>query len=364
MGNSTINYLTNLLRLLRGNRALRPLVAVYHVTAQCNLNCAYCEDFGRRRNATATPALPLEDALQVLRTIRSGTDRLILTGGEPLLYPEIESLVHRARRELGFRHLTLFSNGLLLPQHEALLSDVDRLVVSLDSVDTDRWSSLIGVPPESARAVLDNVRHYAGRQREFGFRLILNCVLTPETLGEPSGEALPGAEQVLAFCREHGLLVSFSPQSVNNWPRYELLVSERYEALVGELMAHKRRGAPILGSLAYLRTTLELRPYSCYPALVPRIMPNGELVYPCWPVEKEGYAHGGRPVNLLQVQSWAEVLRQAVAAFDEPPRVCSSCYQQCYAEPSLMQSRPLSFLGEWLRYRASRRGGLATHAPG
>ncbi|MGD8627428.1 MAG: hypothetical protein PVJ34_23040, partial [Anaerolineae bacterium] len=106
------------------------------------------------------------------------------------------------------------------------------------------------------------------------------------------------------------------------------------------------------------------RPYACYPALVPRIMPNGELVYPCWPVEKDGYGHGGRPVNLRQAGSWQEVLRRSVAAFDEPPRVCSSCYQQCYAEPSLMQARPLSLAGEWLRYRASRLGGLATHAPG
>ena len=356
MSSSTLNYVTNLARLLRGDRALRPLVAVYYVTTQCNLNCAYCEDFGQRRNAQAWTPLPLEEALRVLRVVRSGVDHLILTGGEPLLHPEIIPLVTRARRELRFRHITLLTNGLLLPQYEALLSAVDRLVVSLDLTDADGWSGLLGVPRDTVQGILNNVQSYAGRQRELGFRMIANCVLTPETL--------PGALRVLDFGREHGLLVSFSPQAVNNWPRYELLVSDEYKAFVHELMARKRRGEPILGSMAYLRTLLHLLPYSCYPALIPRVMPNGDLVYPCWPIEKAESSHGGRPCNLLEVASWGEALERAVEVYGQPPRVCTSCFQQCYVECSLMQARPLSLLGEWLRYAASRRGSVATYAPG
>jgi len=356
MSSSLHNYLTNLARLLRGDRALRPLVAVYYATTQCNLNCTYCEDFGQRRNAQALPALPLDEALRVLRVIRTGVDHLILTGGEPLLHPDIIPLVIRARRELGFRHLTLLTNGLLLPQCEALLACVDRLVISLDSTDPDQWSSLLGRPHDVAQGILDNVRAYAGRQREFGFRMVANCVLSPETL--------PGARQVLDFAQEHGLLVSFSPQAVNNWPRYELLVSDEYRALLRDLIASKRRGAPILGSMAYLHTLLHMPPYSCYPALIPRAMPNGELVYPCWPIERAETGHGGRPCNLLDVASWTEALARAVEAYGRPPRVCTSCFQQCYVECALMQARPLSLLGEWLRYPASRRGSVATYAPG
>jgi len=356
MSSSLHNYVTNLARLLHGDRALRPLVAVYYVTTQCNLNCAYCEDFGQRRNTQAWAPLPLEEAVCALRIVRSGVDHLILTGGEPLLHPDIVSLVTRARRELGFRHLTLLTNGLLLPQFEALLSAVDRLVVSLDSTDAGEWSGLLGVPRDVVQSILNNVQSYAGRQHEFGFRMVANCVLTPETLS--------GARRVLDFGREHGLLVSFSPQAVNNWPRYELLVSDEYVALVHELMAQKRRGAPILGSMAYLHTLLHLPPYSCYPALIPRVMPTGELVYPCWPIEKAGSSHGGRPCNLLEVASWGEALERAVEVYGQPPRVCTSCFQQCYAECSLMQARPLSLLGEWLRYPTSRRGGVATYAPG
>lgn len=356
MSTSARNYALNLFKLLRRDRLLHPMVVAYYVTGQCNLNCTYCEDFGQRRNAQAVPPLSLGDALRVLAVVRSGVDRLILTGGDPLIYPDILSLAIRARRELKFRHITLQTNGLLLSQQEALLPAIDRLVISLDSTDPELWSSIVNVPLETAQTILDNVRAYARRQREFGYRMIVNCVLAPETL--------PGVEQVLDFCTEHDLLLSLSPQAVNNWPRYELLVSDEYRALLRRLVTLKQRGAPILGSATYLRTLLDLRPFSCYPTLVPRIMPNGEWVYPCWPIEKAGTSHGGRPCNLLAVGSWSEAVSIAAQKYGPSPRVCTSCFQQCFAEPSLMQARPLSLLYESLCHRASRQGGLAGYAPG
>jgi MoaA/NifB/PqqE/SkfB family radical SAM enzyme len=351
-----VNYVTNLARLAAGNRGLRPLVAVYYVTTRCNLNCAYCEDFGQRRNAEAVAPVPLDDAVRILRIIRTGTDRLILTGGEPLLHPDVGELVQRARRDHRFRHITLQTNGLLLREREAVLRAIDRLVVSLDTIDPDLWSERLGVSRDTAATILDNVAHCAGRQRELGYHMAVNCVLSPETL--------PTARALLDWCRAHDLLVSFSPQAVNNWPHYDLLVNDEYGAFVLEMIGLKRRGAPILGSSVYLRTLLDLRLYSCYPALIPRVMPGGDLIYPCWPIERAGNSHGGRPCNLLDVGSWDEALARAVEVYGVPPRICTSCFQQCYAEPSLMQARPLSYLGEWLRYRASRRGAVTTYAPG
>jgi MoaA/NifB/PqqE/SkfB family radical SAM enzyme len=348
--------LRNLLKLARHDRHLHARVAVFYVTGQCNLNCAYCEDFGARRNDGNYAPLPLEQVLRILRVVRSGVDALMLTGGETLTHPDIDEIVLCAKHDLKFRELTLISNGLLLPQHEAALSGVDRLIVSLDSVDAPAWSRTIGVPPASAGSILDNVRHYAAQQRRFGYRMAVNAVLTPETL--------PGADALLDFCVRLGVLVSFSPQSYNNWPRYELMVSPEYKAFFEKLLALKRRGAPVLASRLYLETMRDLAPYDCYPTLVPRILPDGDLVYPCRPFEKADNGQGGRPVNLLNVRSWAEAWRMAAAAYGQPPRTCHSCFQQCYTEPSLMQARPLTMAWEYLRYPAVRRGNLATYAPG
>lgn len=356
MPSAVSNYGFNLGNLMRRGRLLRPLAVAYYVTTQCNLNCAYCEDFGARRNAQNTPPLALEEALRILRVIRTATDRLILTGGEPLLHPQIDELVARAHHELGFRGITLLSNASLLHDHEAILPHLSRLVVSLDSTDAGFWSAIINVSLHTTNQILENICRYATMQKQYSYRMILNCVVTPQTL--------PGARAVLKFCQEHKLLVSFSPQAVMNWPSYDLLVSADYKKFLAEVIEQKQRGAPVLGSLAYLRTLLDFHPYACYPTLVPRVLPGGELVYPCRPIQKENNGHGGEPCNLREMHNWGEAMQHAIAEFGPPPLVCSSCYQQCFAEPSLMQSRPFEWLYEWLRFAASREASLNTFAPG
>ncbi len=325
-----------MIKLARGHRHLNPSVAIYYVTTHCNLNCAYCEDFGARRNDQVEPPLPLHQALQVLRVIRSGVDALFITGGEPFLHPDLDELLLHAKRELNFREITLITNGFLLPKHEIALSAVDRLIVSLDSLNAESWSQTIGIPLASTESIHANIRNYAGRQKEFGYQMMVNAVLSPETLS--------GAEALLEFCVEHHLLISFSPQAVNNWVRYELMVSSEYKAFIEKLIEYKKRGAPIAGSIAYLQTLIAFQPYDCYPTLAPRILPNGDLTYPCRPFEKANNGQGGRPVNLLHVKNWDEAWRKAYAIYGQPPRTCHSCFQQCYIEPSLMQSKPLTFL--------------------
>jgi MoaA/NifB/PqqE/SkfB family radical SAM enzyme len=355
MTSTTTNYLLNLTKLARGDRMLHPLIATYYVTTQCNFNCAYCEYFGARRNPQAEEQLDLDRAMRVLKIIRTGVDSLIVTGGEPLLHPDIDQLITRAKREVKFRHLTLLTNASLLHDHEVILPALDRLVISLDSTDPVVWSDIIGTTPGVAHTVLDNIRTYAARQKEFGYRLVVNCVVTPQTL--------PQVRTMLAFCEEQQVLISFSPQSVNNWPHYNLLTSEEYRGFLQHLLDRKRAGAPVLGSSAYLQMLRDFAPYSCYPLLVPRVMPNGDLVYPCRPIELSGTTRGGRPCNLLNVKSWDEALQSALHAYDDPPQTCTSCFQQCFAEPSLLQAKPLSLLSE-LRYAASRRGAVWKHAPG
>lgn len=349
-------YLANWIKLACQDRHLHPSVAIYYVTGQCNLNCMYCEDFGARRNATNENPLPFEQAKHILRVIRTGTDALFLTGGEPLTHPRISELAAFAKSELRFRELTLITNGLLMNSHTDLLPMLDRLIISLDSTDPAAWSRMIGMPSGSAESILSNIESIAELQKKQGFVLAVNAVISPESL--------PHADTLLEFCIINRLLISFSPQSVNNWPRFELTTSPEYQAFISRLISLKRRGAPILGSLAYLKMLSRFEPYDCYPTLVPRIYPNGDLAYPCRPLEKGNNGQGGRNINLLDFQKWNEAWGLAKRTFGQPPQNCHSCFQQCYAEPSLMQSRPLTLTWETLRYTASRKGKLTTYAPG
>ena len=360
-------YLQNLVQLKRGDFTLSPRLAVYYVTMQCNLNCAYCEDFGSRRNHLVTPNPPLEDAKQILRVIRSGVDRLWITGGEPLMVPHLPDLLDYARRELKFREISLITNGTLLknivagsvsrdeatpslnsrllraeqrrPRND-MLSLLDRLILSLDSLDAQALNR-VSVPDLYVETVIANAREVASLQKTQDFKLIINAVITPETL--------PGMDALLAFCTENDVQISFSPQSVNNLPRYELITSSEYRACIEKVIRLKKQGAPILGSLSYFKVLLDQTPYECYPTLIPRIMPDGWLEYPCRPMEKAGGEQGGRAVNLLDVQTWDEAWNIAKEKYGEAPTSCVSCFQQCYAEPSLMQARPFEYLKERLR---------------
>jgi MoaA/NifB/PqqE/SkfB family radical SAM enzyme len=350
------NYCKNYIKLLRNDRLLHPLVVSFYPSEHCNFNCSYCEDYGARRNHQQENHLSLEQATQILGVIRTGTDALIFTGGEPLLYPQIDSLIQHAKQKLKFRQLTLITNASLLHEHDQTLQHLDRVIVSLDSTDAERWQTVVGVALATVQTVYKNLRDFAAQQQALGFQLAVNCVLTPDTLSQ--------ARQVLDFCSQNRIAISFSPQAVQNWPHYDLLVAEAYKELIQELILLKRRGAPILGSMAYLKTMLTLQPYSCYPTLAPRVMPTGDLVYPCRPIEREGGAHGGRPVNLLEVGTWEAAVQIAFDQYGQPPRVCTSCFQQCYAEPSLMQAQPLIHLIENIRFSPSRKFGLSTYAPG
>ena len=380
-----VTYLQNLSKLACGDRDLTPRVAVYYVTMQCNLNCAYCEDFGSRRNGQVTQNPSFEDSQKILRVIRSGFSRLWVTGGEPLVHPQILELLSYARNELKFQEISLITNGTLLshvvarsdsdeatsthkeiasgtpalagvareekerPRND-ILSFLDRLIISLDSLDP-RALNLVSLPQLQAEDVIANVREAAKLQKPHGFKLSLNAVITPETL--------PSMNALLNFCVENHIWLSLSPQSVNNLPRYELVTSQEYRAYIEKIIALKKRGAPILGSYSYLKMLIDQTPYECFPTLAPRIMPDGWLAYPCRPMEKAGGEQGGLAVNLLDVNNWDEAWKIAQEKYGEAPTSCVSCFQQCYAEPSLMQAHPLEYLRERIH-----GVDLGTYAPG
>ena len=351
-------YLGNLLKIARGNFTLDPHIAVYYVTMQCNLNCVYCEDFGSRRNHLVTPAPPLDDAKRILQVIRTGVDRLWLTGGEPLMHPQILELLEYAKEKLRFKEISLITNGTLLSersniqtfQPSNLLTQLDNLIISLDSVDPQALNT-VSVPDTYAETVIANTREAASLQKVYNFKLILNAVITPETL--------PSMDKLLAFCTENQVHISFSPQAINNLPRYDLVTSPAYRNFIEKLIELKKQGAPIIGSNTYFNTLLDQTPYECYPTLVPRILPDGWLAYPCRPMEKAGGEQGGRAVNLLSVDTWDKAWIIAKEKYGEAPTSCVSCFQQCYAEPSLMQAHPFEHVKETMR-----GNHLTTYAPG
>lgn len=140
----------------------RPLRSLrLSVTDRCNLRCMYCmpeENYLWLRRAML---LTFEEMARVVTLFQNlGVDRVRLTGGEPLLRKDLPVLI-RMLKESGLAELTLTTNGLLLPKYGAELfaAGLDRVTVSLDSVDPEVFRKMAG--RDDLPSVLEGLRTVA-----------------------------------------------------------------------------------------------------------------------------------------------------------------------------------------------------------
>ena len=108
----------------------------------CNLACVYCvsgeDELLRADVAGEGRSLQADELLQMIRRLHQQLKltNVRLTGGEPLLYPGLASLI-AGIRELGVQSVRLTTNGFLLERQAALLrkAGLEAINVSLDAVD-------------------------------------------------------------------------------------------------------------------------------------------------------------------------------------------------------------------------------------
>ena len=136
------------------------------LTARCNLACPYCLPDGRE----PADLLNLSQRLQVVAAaVALGATSLRLTGGEPLLHPELEALLEALQplRQQGLREIALTSNGTLLTAARAQAlreAGLDRITLSLDGADGPSVARMAGLPDGAAGeralgAVLAAIEH-------------------------------------------------------------------------------------------------------------------------------------------------------------------------------------------------------------
>ncbi|MEP6897109.1 MAG: GTP 3',8-cyclase MoaA [Rhodanobacter sp.] len=141
----------------RHGRALHDLRI--SVMDRCNFRCPYCmpessygEHFAFLRSDQRLDFDEIERVCRIAAEL--GVSKLRLTGGEPLLRPNLAALVERLRRIDGITDLAITTNGVLLARHANELRDagLDRVTVSLDTLDPALFHRMSG-----DRGLLDDV---------------------------------------------------------------------------------------------------------------------------------------------------------------------------------------------------------------
>jgi cyclic pyranopterin phosphate synthase len=120
------------------------------VTDRCNFRCTYCmpkEIFGRDYAfLPREELLSFEEITRLTRAfVKLGVEKVRLTGGEPLLRRNFETLVSMLHGIDGLNDIAMTTNGsLLTPERARALKDagLSRITVSLDSLDDATFRSM------------------------------------------------------------------------------------------------------------------------------------------------------------------------------------------------------------------------------
>ena len=223
----------------------RPLgVLRLSLTARCNLACPYCLPDG----VEPPGLLSLEQRLAVIgAAVSLGARSLRLTGGEPLLHPDLEALIaetaplrQRQPGGPGLREIALTSNGALLSAeraHALRAAGLDRLTLSLDGADGAAVAAMAGLAggAPAGEALLARVLAAIEQARAAGFdpargQLKLNAVIQR---GRNDDQLLPLA----ALARERGVelrLIEFMDVgNRNGWRPEAVLPAAEMVARIG-----------------------------------------------------------------------------------------------------------------------------------
>ncbi len=111
-----------------------PVMAHIIPIRRCNLSCAYCNEYDDH-----SKPVPIDTMLHRIDLLGSlGTTIITLSGGEPLLHPDLDVIIRRMRKNGAIAGM--ITNGyLLMPDRIKKLNDagLDHMQISIDNVMPD-----------------------------------------------------------------------------------------------------------------------------------------------------------------------------------------------------------------------------------
>jgi len=249
-------------RVLRDSygRAIRDLRV--SLTDRCNFRCFYCLPHGEPPIAPKEQMLSYEEIERVCKIfVELGIEKIRLTGGEPMLRRDIETIISKLARlkmsdklqfvgssatdaqkktgaldvendklkHIGHLHdLALTTNGYFLPERAQAMKDagLDRVTISLDSLKRDVFKRMTGVD------VLDKVLDGIAAAKHAGLQPIkINAVIVR---GHNEDEVADFA----AFAREHDVkmrFIEFMPlDSGHEWSRSDVVSGKEIRQRIEE----------------------------------------------------------------------------------------------------------------------------------
>ena len=315
----------------KASRRKIPLSGTFELSPVCNFACKMCyvRKTPRQVQESPRPILELEDWLRIAREAReAGMVYLLLTGGEPFLWPDFWTLYEELIR-MGFV-VSINTNGSMIddPAIERLRALPPRRInLTLYGACDQTYQALCGVD-----GVFGRVDHAITGLQQAGVLVKLNCSLTPYNEAD--------LEDMLRYARERELKIDVNSYMFPPIRQDEELFGTNAARFTPEkaawyrLLVHKRQNPPQIH-----RNLLEriIRGYGdppgldegCYDPRDGRIRCRaGSASFwitwdgwmtPCGMMPRPRIELRGRPFS----QAWEELAR--VSAMQALSGVCEKC---------------------------------------
>jgi len=307
----------------------KPWACHLYVTEQCNLDCHYCNEYD---NSIPHPAL--SDLVRWMEKIRElGVLRLGIQGGEPLMHPDIVRIV-AAAREIGFRKVSMSTNGFLLTRD--LLGELERAGLGSMHISVDRLS-----PSPSTRKSLKTILHELEWFEGSRIRLNVSGVLF--------GGSLDEAADVIDACLDRGVRVQMRAvhdDMIAGRTLRKSSTTERMLEIVDRQARLKRAGEAIhtnWNTIAYQRALLRDEPvaWTCTAGYKYFFVSATGHFWLCSQVRTDRHILDVTPEDLLE---------------NARAKSCQSgCGVYCTVDTSLKVSHPLRYLRTELRGAMGQR---------
>ena len=237
------------------------------VTDRCNLRCGYCMPHGIKQKPMAEILRYEEIAFICAQAAGLGIDRFRITGGEPLVRKNCETLVSMLKRIPGVRQVALTTNGVLLAEQlDALLeAGIDAVNISLDTTDREQYKAITGM--DELDRVLASIRLAAGK-----LPVKINCVVQRGVNEDAPVHLATLARDLPADVRFIELMPIGMAKNLQTVPNAETLAGR-----IGFISAVHGKFCATCNRLR-LTSTGELKPCLCYGDVIPlrEILRDGE----------------------------------------------------------------------------------------
>jgi MoaA/NifB/PqqE/SkfB family radical SAM enzyme len=338
--------LVKLLRVMSKNFLSRspiyPYFGTIETTARCNSRCGFCPyshyDFTDYSELTTEQVYHIIDQFHEI-----GICGYSFLGAENTLRSDTPDIGRYLRKKEIIAQLC--TNGILLEkQAEELVSSVDCIMVSLDTIDREKYKAIRGVDalPQVVRGLKAALKHAQGN----GCAVITNTVICSPNLDE-----IP---DIVRFAYDelgiHGMLFDqvTLPESWTSVDKTmdSKLCWDKHVRAIQQIKELKKQGYPILTSSSYLNTLMDPQiPFRSRPYLWVTVNHKGEVAIPCYDSGNTKF------VSLLENNLKDVWLSKETQELRKKVRGCHKCHMMCTIEISKVVGEPYRHprdLFEWI----------------